>query len=122
MTTLPQVTLEILAGEDLDKTIAVLDGAGAPVPAASIVSARAQVRVRAGSTEVLHEWSTTAGNAQITSGGIRLTATAAETLAWQTDWPTSIPRWDIVVVDTAGVQSRLCEPSHLLLRAVLTRP
>lgn len=121
MATLPTVPLPVRCGEPLDVTVAVLDANNQPVPSSQIVSARAQVRARVGSATVLHEWSTTSGNAQIVSGGIRLTATAAETQAWQTDWPTPVPRWDLVVVDTAGVTSRVMEPSVVQLDPVLTR-
>lgn len=123
MHTLPQVPLTILCGEPLDVTVPILDATDAPVAAATLLSARAQIRVRPDSGTVLHEW-TTGGpspNAAITTGGIRLLATAAETQAWQDTWPTHIPLWDLVVVDTTGRPWRVLDPSRITLNPILTR-
>lgn len=123
MASIPPLTIR--CGEPFDVTVPVLDAAGVAVPAASIATARVQVRVRPAAPEVLHEWSTTTGsppNAQITTGGIRLLATATETLAWQDAWSTYTPQWDLLVVDSDGAPHYpLDDPQYLLLQPALTR-
>jgi hypothetical protein len=121
--TLPAVQLDVKCGAPLDAVVPVLFDDGSPTPALAISSARAQIRVQPASADILHEW-TTAGstpNAEIVAGGIRLLASAAETLAWQTEWPTPAPMWDLVVVDIAGIPIPLMRPSNVRLHAVLTR-
>ncbi len=98
------MTTEIRTGERLSLLIPVLDAAYGAVAVTSGWSARVQVRPSPLSTEVVHEWSTTLGNAELVTGaagGIRITATAAETTTWLTEWPPGPLAWDARLVDLA---------------------
>jgi hypothetical protein len=67
-------------------------------------SARAQVRKWAGADEVLHEWSTTAGNLTVGADGyLTITVTPAESTAWT--W--SEGRYDIELTDPTGEVVRI---------------
>lgn len=117
-----RVDLDVNAGDRFDLLVPILDADDAPVavgdPAAW--SARAQVRRNVFATEVLHEWATTGvtPNAVVIAGdagAVRLTATAAETAAWQQSWSDWSCGWDLDVTtpptgpDPNGVPHRIAQ-------------
>ena len=82
---LPEVALEAWAGEPFRVTVPVLDAAGQLVPAAQLLSARAQVRPETRAATELAEFSTEGDaeaepSAEITDAGVVLTAPAGQ--AW----------------------------------------
>jgi hypothetical protein len=109
-----------VCGQPLQVSLPITDSAGAPIAAGALTAARAQVRVEWGSNRVLHEWSTTAGNAAISTGTVTLTATTAETVNWQIQWPPTVV-WDLQVVDTSGVVHRLTSAGPIRLYPAITR-
>lgn len=125
-----RVDLTVLAGQPFELSLPVLDGAGDPVPAASLASARAQVRETVADDTVLHTWSTEddPATAEITgtsAGAVLLTATGDVTAAWQDDWPGCAPRsvawWDLEVVDTDGITHPITVPGTITLVHQVTR-
>lgn len=116
----PSYTLDIVCGQPLAVTLPVLTAAGAPVDHTLIASAKAQVRADWQSPLVLHEWATTGGNATVDASGVTLTATTAQTLDFQTMWPTSVV-WDLRVVDGSGVVHRLTGAGPIRLNPAITR-
>lgn len=105
-----RVDVDVIAGDPLDLTVPLLDDATEqPVPITSAAgwSGRAQIRRNIHSTVVLHEFTTTGPNPTSyvvtgTAGAIRLTATAAQTGAWQQVWPSWVTGWDLDVTDPTG--------------------
>lgn len=118
----PSYTLGIVCGQPLQVLLPVLTGGGTPIAAAAIASARAQVRADWQNPMVLHEWTTTgtAPNASIGAGGVTLTATTAQTINWQVQWPANAV-WDLQVVDTFGVEHRLTSAGPIRLYPAITR-
>ena len=117
---LPSYTLNIVCGNPFQASLAVLTAAGSPVSQSALESARAQVRPSWNSGRVLHEWSTSGGNAAIGSAGVTLTGTVAETIDWQFQWPDDAV-WDLRVVDTSGTVHRLTDVGPIQLYPVITR-
>jgi hypothetical protein len=125
---LPRIDIEARAGQELTVTIPVLQGDGTAVPYSQLASARVQVRASVHSTAVLHTWTTTGAdpNAELVdvagAGKVRLTATSAETAAWQSTWPSSlIAVWDLEVTDTTGDPHRITDLSYIRLDPTITR-
>lgn len=120
---IPRYLIDVVPGEPLQVTVPIVDGAGLSVPVANAAdwSARAQLRSQWSASEVLHTF-TTAGvtpTASITAGpagAVVLTATAAQTAAWQNAWSTSPPTavTDLFVT-TAGTSRCLCDLVFALL-------
>lgn len=108
---IPRILVEAVPGEPLSVTVPILDSTGAAVPIPSAVgwSVLAQLRTQWASADVLHTFTTTApANVSITTGlagAVVLTATAAETAAWQAVWASSPPTaaGDLFVTDNTGV-------------------
>jgi hypothetical protein len=96
------------AGEDFDLLVPVLQCNGDPLDIAPGTeqdwSAEAMVRRNAIACNALHTWSTSGDspNAFVVPGEqayVRLTATAAETSAWQQTWPDYTCSWDIELTE-----------------------
>lgn len=128
-----RVDLDVNAGDRFDLLVPILDDDDQPVAVSdpAVWSARAQVRRNVFATEVLHEWSTAGGtpNAVVIAGAegaVRLTATAAETGAWQQSWPDWSCGWDLDVTtpptgtDPAGSPHRIAQ-GHFRLHPEYTR-
>lgn len=130
VTDLPdRVDVTVLAGRPFSLTLPVFDVDG-QVDAASLVSARAQVRTGVGASDLLHTFSTEndPADAEISgdaSGVITLTATSAVTSAWQEAWPGEAPEsiawWDLEVVDSDGETHQVTSPGMITLRWQVTR-
>lgn len=82
----------------------VTDANGQPIAGAGW-SVRAQVRPYASSGLVLHEWSTTLGNATIVNGSVALTVSASDSAAWP--WRKGV--YDVELTDPSGKVARLAE-------------
>jgi hypothetical protein len=102
--TATRLDVKFIAGDPIDLTVPILDRNDEPVPIASAAgwSGGAQIRRHWAATTVLHSWTTEGvdANAEIVpgpEGAIRLTATGAETAAWQSSWPEFNAHWDIEV-------------------------
>lgn len=74
---------------------------GTPIGAGWTV--RSQVRERASSPVVLHEWSTAAGNAAVVASAVQLTITPAQSTAWT--WSRAV--YDVEVTSPAGATYRV---------------
>lgn len=99
-----RVDLDVNAGDRFDLLVPILDADDLPVAVLdpAVWSARAQVRRNVFAVEVLHEWTTdgVTPNAVVVAGeagAVRLTASAAETAAWQADWSDWSCGWDLDV-------------------------
>lgn len=122
--TLPtRIDIQLLAGERLEVNVPVLDGNGAAVAAASLLSARAQVRQRVGSGTVLYTFTTAdSTTAQITGTSaavVKLLATPTVTAGWRTSWPGDPPRslvwWNLEVTDSSSVAHQITSPGTITL-------
>ncbi len=123
---LPQLAVECYAGTPLEFTVPVLQGLeGDPVAASAISSARAQVRLRWESPDVLHSWTTDDPDGMeivgTTAAGVHIIATGAETATWQQQWPRLAAWWDLEVVDVNGAPHRLCRTSPFIVNPEITR-
>lgn len=122
---LPTIPVTCYAGTGLDFTVAVLDGANAPVNATAIDSARAQVRLRWDSPEVLHTWTTDDPTAMeivgTTAAGVHIIATGQETAVWQQQWARLDVFWDVEIIDIDGEPHRLCAMSTFTVRPEITQ-
>jgi len=124
-----RIDVTVLAGEPFELAVPVLDGAGDPVAAGGIASARAQVRPDVASGQVLHLFSTadpaTAEITGTTAASVVLTASSDETSLWQEDWPGCAPRtvvwWDLEVTDADGVAHQITSPGTITLVHQVTR-
>lgn len=118
-----RVDLTVLAGEALELSVPILDGAGAPVPAADLASARAQVRKSIDDPTVLHTF--TGSITGTTAAVVVLSATSAVTSGWQSDWPGTSPRtvmwWDLEVTDSGGTAHQVTVPGTVTLVWQVTR-
>lgn len=104
---IPRVLVEVVPGEPLSATVPIRDHEGADVPVsdADQWTAIAQVRADWSSDQVLHTFTSDgdAPNASVVegpAGAVVLTATAAQTAAWQAAWtftPPAVPA-DLFVV------------------------
>jgi len=75
---------------------------------------RAQVRERIDAGDVLHEWSTAAGNASTADSRVTLTATAATSRAWP--WLAGV--FDVLLIDPTGRVARIVEGTVRVSRGV----
>lgn len=125
-----RINLTVLAGNAFELTVPVLDGAGAPVAAASLDSARAHVRPKLDSSQILHIFSTDDDppDAEITgttSASIVLTASAEVTSLWQVNWGGSsglaVVWWDLEVTDADGETHQITSPGTITLVHQVTR-
>ncbi len=125
-----RVNLTVLAGSPFTLTVPVLDGAGDAVAAADIASARAHVRAKVDSDQVLHIFSTEndPADAEITGtseAAVVLTATAEVTSLWQDTWTGSAPSttvwWDLEVTDGDGETHQITTPGTIVLVHQVTR-
>lgn len=103
------IHLEWNAGEDADIRVTVRDAAGVGVPLQSAVGTIALPR----SSTALHTFSAAEGNLAladqtdpVTWGVLILSASAADTLAWQA-WTDA--EWQLDAVDIFGRSKRACE-------------
>jgi hypothetical protein len=119
---LPRIDISVRAGQALEFSVPVLDGVRVVVPAAELVSARAQVRPLPTGGELLHEFSTDDGNAEITADGlVVLTATPQQTTQWGAAWPATGAWWDLEVTDAAGKPHPLTAPGRLAVAKRITQ-
>lgn len=122
---LPEIPVECYAGTGLDFTVPILQGDGSPANVASVLAARAQVRTRWESVEVLHSWTTDvpAGMELVgtTEAGVHVIATGSETATWQLQWPRLDVVWDLEIVDQDGEPHRLCRVSPFIVNPEITR-
>jgi hypothetical protein len=129
--TLPsRIDLTVLAGNPMTLTVPVLDGAGSAVAAASLSSARAHVRPRTDSDQILHVFSTDndPADAEITgttAASVVLTATSEVTSLWQVTWtgvaPQTVVWWDLEVTDTDDIPHQITIPGTITLIHQVTR-
>lgn len=129
--TLPdRIDLTLLAGEPMTLTVPVLNGAGAAVAAANLASARAHVRPKVDSDQVLHVFATdnAPADAEITgttAASIVLTATSEVTSLWQVTWtgvaPQTVVWWDLEVTDTDDIPHQITVPGTITLIHQVTR-
>ena len=119
------LNVEFIAGDPIDLLVPILDANDNPVPIVDATgwSGGAQVRRHWAASTVLHSWTTTGDdpNAEIVpgpEGQIRLTATGAETGAWQTEWPELNAHWDIEVSTPDTAES----PQTIAVGRVRLRP
>lgn len=124
-----RIDLEFIPGDPVDVTIPIHDDNDDPVTItgelAPAWAARATVRRSWVATIALHQWTSIGAtpNAVIvagTPGKIRLTATSAETAAWQTDWPELDAHFDLEVTPP-GVGSQTIAAGRIRLRPQYTR-
>lgn len=122
---LPQISVECYAGTGLDFTVPVLNGDGTPVNIVNVASARAQIRDRWESPNLLHSWTTDDPAGMVLTGvansGVRIKATAAVTALWQAQWPVLAAVWDLEVVDSDGAPHKLCRLSPFIVYPEVTR-
>jgi hypothetical protein len=119
-----------LAGEAFRLSVPVLDGDGAPVDAADLLSARVHVRAFPDSQVILSRFSTEEdpANAEITGGTaavLVLTASSGDTTDWQAVWPgrggRSVVWWDAEVTDADGQPHQITAPGTITLVHQITR-
>jgi hypothetical protein len=123
---IPRVLVEVVPGEPLAFTVSMIDDDNAPVPVvdASSWEVLAQLRTQASAATVLHTFTTDSPiNAEVTAGTpgyVTLTATAAETAAWQAAWTNSPQQAvsDLLVVDATGAQHSVADLVFTLLPRV----
>jgi hypothetical protein len=121
---LPVIEVVCYAGQPLTMTVPILGASGSPISDAGLVEARAQVRTRWESDEVLYRWEAGEGNITITGGAaavVTLTATSTETALWQEQWPKLAVVWDLEVIDTLAETRRLCALSPFTLLPNVTQ-
>jgi hypothetical protein len=122
---LPEIRVECYAGTGLEFSVPVLGAAGAPVNMVNLLGARAQVRTRWESVEVLHSWTTDTPAGMTLGGGanaaVTIMATGQETATWQAQWAVLDAVWDLEVVDSDGEPHRLCRLSPFIVYPEVTR-
>lgn len=124
---LPRVDVEIHAGRPMVLRVSLLNGAGAPLDAGSVASARVQVRQDVDNPSVLVEFSTEADppTIAITTGQAEITATSDETSGWATLWPGRAPAttvwWDLEVTDDDGESWQMTDASLFTVVHQVTR-
>lgn len=121
---IPRILIEAVPGEELSVTVPILDSSNAAVPIsdASTWSSLAQLRTGPAAADVLHTFTSAAPTSNITinagaSGSVTLTATAAQTAAWQTAWTGAPPQAgsDLFVTDDTGKDRCLADLVFTLL-------
>lgn len=124
---LPTISVTAQAGRPLTITVPVLLASGVGADVVGLEHARAQVRLRWDSDEVLADFSDVLGNAALlgTPGGVDarvvLDATGADTSLWGVSWPRLEAVWDVEVEDTVGEVHPLCAVSPFVLLPEVTR-
>jgi hypothetical protein len=126
---LPEIPVECYAGTGLDFTVPVLMGNGQPANLVNVLAARAQVRLRWESPEVLHSWTTDVPAGMVLVGlgddevdaGVRVIATGEETATWQAQWARLNAFWDLEILDADGQPHRLCRLSPFIVNPEITR-
>lgn len=122
---LPELSVECYAGTGLSFRVPILQADGSPTNIASVDSARAQVRLRWDSPEVLHTWTTDEPAGMeldgTTAAGVIVRATGAETAIWQQQWSRLSVFWDLEVIDSDGEPHRLCKASPFIVNPEITR-
>jgi hypothetical protein len=103
------------------------DGDGGALPAAAVVSARAQVRREVDDPTVWHTFDTEADPVSITvsDGYVTLVATSDETTEWANLWPGVAPEtymwWDLEITDDDGESWQMTAPGLLTVVHQVTR-
>lgn len=122
---LPEIKVECYAGTGLDFTVPVLNGNGSPVNIVNVASARAQIRSKWQSPDVLHSWTTDVPAGMVLTGvansGVRIIASGAETAIWQAQWPLLEAVWDLEILDSDGAPHKLCRLSPFTVYPEVTR-
>jgi hypothetical protein len=124
---LPRIDARVYAGRPMALRVNLVDGAGAPLSAASIVSARAQVRQSIDDPSTLHTFDSAADPVSIviSTGYVTLSATSDETTEWANLWPGSAPEtftwWDLEITDDDGEDWQMTAPGLLTLVHQVTR-
>ena len=84
---LPEIPVACYAGTELRFTVPVLNASGTPANVINLLAARAQVRTRWESVELLHSWTTDTPSGMTIGGGaaagVTIIATGQETATWQ---------------------------------------
>lgn len=122
---LPEIAVSCYAGTGLDFTVPVLNGDGTPVNVVGVISARAQVRTKWQSSEILHSWTTEDPTGMVITGvansGVRIIASGAVTALWQAQWPLLEVVWDLEILDADGAPHKLCRLSPFTVYPEVTR-
>jgi hypothetical protein len=90
-----RIDIDVYAGEPIDFTVEVLDGANAPVVDFTGWTLAASVHTGRGAT-VLHTLSLTGA-----ADGVTVTAAAEDTAEWA-GWAVTVARWDLWVTPPVG--------------------
>ena len=125
-TPLPRIDLIVQAGQELEISVPVLDGASAPVAATDLIRARAHVRPAPISDQVLHVFDSDEDppNIEITGTSVAIlviTATSVETSLWQHTFPTAEVWWDIEVTAADSDPQQITAPGVITLNPEVTR-
>lgn len=80
-------------------------------------SAKAQIRSKASSVEVLHEWSTVAGNAEFVDGALELRLEPEDSEDW-TAWRSLTAVYDVKLTSGEGTVARLVQGTIKVIEAV----
>jgi hypothetical protein len=124
---LPRIDVRVYAGRPMELRVNLADAAGGALPAATIASARAQVRQSTDDPSALHTFDSEADPASITihDGYVLLTATSDETTEWASLWPGSAPEtftwWDLEITDEDAVSWQMTAPGLFTLIHQVTR-
>jgi hypothetical protein len=124
---LPRLDVLIYAGRKMDLRVNLATGDGGPLPASSVVSARAHLRPPIDSPAVLHSFDTEADPVSIVAsdGYVTLTATSDETTEWANLWPGVAPEtfawWDLEITDEDDVAWQMTAPGLFTLVHQVTR-
>jgi hypothetical protein len=122
---LPRADVRIRSGRPMTLRVNLQTGAGGPLPAAGVTSARAEVRAEIDGDTVWHTFSTEDGTVAITDGIATLSATSEETTEWGNLWPGSAPEtimwWDLEITDDDDVPWQMTAPSLFIVAHQVTR-
>jgi len=124
---LPRIDVRTYAGRPLSLRVNLADGAGAPLGAASITSARAQVRQNIDDPSTLHTFDSDGDPITVTisEGYVTLVATSDETTEWANLWPGAAPEtyawWDLEITDEDGADWQMTAPGLFTLVHQVTR-
>jgi hypothetical protein len=118
---LPRLDIRVYAGRPMELRVNLATGAGGPLPAGDVVSARAHVRQQIDSPGVLHSFDSEGDPVTIVAsdGYVTLTATSEETTEWANLWPGSAPEtlawWDLEITDEDGEPWQMTAPGLFTL-------
>jgi hypothetical protein len=122
---LPRADVRIYAGRPIELRVNLQTGAGGPLPAAGVTSARAQVRQNTDDATVWHTFSTEDATVVIADGVATLLATSEETTEWGNLWPGSAPEtimwWDLEITDEDAEAWQMTAPSLFVVVHQVTR-